>query len=169
MQTTYPTAAASESNNAATTATQPPHPGQHWPEQGGTYIGIAPAESTLPMRHLVVLDAKPAKRLTWEKAIAWAQEQDNGARLPTQLEAMFAFTISRTAFEPNWHWTGTQHSRHDAFVQDFEYGSSSFGNKDFEHRVRAFRGLALQTFAPLTGGALCDTVENFLANSQVAA
>lgn len=121
------------------------------------------------MRHLVVLDAKPAERLTWKKAIAWAQEQGNGARLPTQLEAMFAFTTSREAFEPNWHWTGTQYSRDYAFGQGFEYGSSTCNGKDGERRVRAFRGLALQTFAPLIGVALCGTVENFLATAQVTA
>lgn len=121
------------------------------------------------MRHLVVLDAKPAERFTWKKAVTWAQEQGNGARLPTQLEAMFAFTTSRSAFEPNWHWTGTQGSRDLAFVQGFEYGFSGWYYEDYEHRVRAFRGLALQTFAPLTGVAVCDTVENFLATEQVTA
>ncbi|MFZ2309621.1 MAG: hypothetical protein WAW73_09400 [Rhodoferax sp.] len=136
-----------------------PAPGQHWPEQGGTYIGIAPAEGTLPMRHLVVLDAEPASRLTWPKAINWALDQGNGARLPTQLEAVFAWTTSRTAFKTGWHWTGTQGSRSSAFVQDFEYGFSGWDSKGNEHRVRAFRGLDLQTLHPLTGDAHAEPGE----------
>lgn len=142
-----------------TSATIPPAPGQHWPEQGGTYIGIAPAEGTLPMRHLVVLDVEPDSRLTWRKAIDWALDQGNGARLPTQLEAMFAWTTARAAFKPGWHWTGTQSSRNFAFVQDFEYGGSYWGGKDDERRVRAVRGLDLQTLNPLTGDAHAEPVE----------
>lgn len=136
-----------------------PAPGQPWPEQGGTYLGIAPAEGALPMRHLVVLDAEPATRLTWAKAVNWALDHGNGARLPTQLEAMLAYTVARAAFKEEWHWTGTQYSRNHAFVQDFEYGHSYWSYKDGEHRVRAFRGLDLQTLNPLTGDAAAAPAE----------
>jgi hypothetical protein len=57
--------------------------------------------------------------------------------------------------------TGTQDSRGGAFVQDFEYGGSSWDGKGGEHRVRAFRGLALQTFTPLIAVAAGDSAENF--------
>jgi hypothetical protein len=42
-----------------------------------------------------------------------------------------------------WYWTSTQRSRDDAFVQDFEYGSSGWRYKDYERRVRAFRAIPL--------------------------
>jgi len=42
-----------------------------------------------------------------------------------------------------WYWTSTQYSRNYAFVQDFEGGNSNWGNKDFEHRARAFRRIPL--------------------------
>lgn len=155
MQTTHPTEAA----QPAVANLAIPAPGQHWPEQGGTYIGIAPAEGTLPMRHLVVLDAEPASRLTWPKAINWALDQGNGARLPTQLEAMFAWTTSRAAFKPDWHWTGMQSSRGYAFVQGFAYGNSDWHCKGGERRVRAFRGLDLQTLNPLSGDAHAEPGE----------
>ena len=43
-----------------------------------------------------------------------------------------------------YYWTSTQDSRSDAFVQDFEYGLSDWGNKGNERRVRAFRRVQLQ-------------------------
>lgn len=43
-----------------------------------------------------------------------------------------------------WYWTSTQLSRYDAFVQDFEYGVSSWDGKDTEHKVRAFRRVQLE-------------------------
>jgi len=137
-----------------TPETTPPAPGQHWPAQGGTYIGIAPAEGDLPARHLVALDlpaGEEDKELTWQDACAWATAQGNGARLPTQLEALFAYTVAKAAFKPRLHWTGTQDDRLTAFCQSFDYGGSSWYDKDDELRCRAFRGLALQTFSPLQG------------------
>jgi len=43
-----------------------------------------------------------------------------------------------------WYWTSTQVSRFNAFVQDFEFGGSDWHDKDDEHRVRAFRRIALE-------------------------
>ncbi len=126
----------------------PPAPGHPWPAQGGTYIGIAPAEGNLPARHLVALDI--VGEFTWPEAVKWATSHGNGARLPTQLEAMLAFTTAKAAFKPVYHWTLTQISPGLAFVQGFEYGSSNWGRKDGSRLVRPFRGLALQTFTPLT-------------------
>ncbi len=132
---------------AASHPITPPAPGQPWPEQHGTYIGISPAEGDTPAHHLVVLDIAAGEdgdgRMTWAKAVKWAEGQGDGARLPTQLEAVFAYTTSKAAFKPGWHWTGTHFSSFSAFVQGFEGGYSSWGNKDSEHRVRAFRAIPL--------------------------
>lgn len=136
-----------------------PAPGQHWPAMGGTYIGIASAEVGMPAHHLVVLDAKCDTHLDWEDAKAWAAQLGDSARLPTQLEAMLAWTNARSAFEKGYHWTSTQVSRDGAFVQDFEDGDSGWLYKDVELRVRAFRGLELHTLKPLTLAAEGGSVE----------
>jgi len=133
-----------------TPETTPPAPGQHWPAQSGTYLGIAPAEGDLPARHLVALDIEAPTTLNWANAIKWATALGNGARLPTQLEAMIAFTIAKSTFKKEYHWTGTQHSSFYAFAQDFESGDSYWYYESYEFRVRPFRGLALQTFTPLS-------------------
>lgn len=146
-----------------TPETTPPAPGQHWPAQGGIYIGIASAEGDLPARHLVALDIEPSKeRMDWADAVKWAASIGNGARLCTQLEGVHAYTTARHAFKTNgYYWTGTQTSRYYAFVQGFETGLSFWGIKGYERRVRAFRGLALQTFTPLITVAAGDSAENF--------
>lgn len=133
-----------------TPETTPPAPGQHWPAQGGTYLGIAPAEGDLPARHLVALDIEAPTKLKWADAIKWATDLGHGARLPTQLEAMIAFTIAKSAFKKEYHWTGTQTSSSNAFAQDFECGFSYWRYLNHDFRVRPFRGLALQTFTPLS-------------------
>lgn len=43
-----------------------------------------------------------------------------------------------------WYWTSTQYSRYNAFVQDFEDGSSDWDGKGNERRVRAFRRIPLE-------------------------
>lgn len=137
----------------------PPAPGQVWPEKRGVYLGIAPAEGNLPARHLVSLTdhASPA-RMDWADAMRYANALGDGARLPTQLEAMIAFTLAKASFKPNWHWTSTQGSSDTAFVQSFESGNSGWTNKAIECFVVPVRGFALHTFTPLTleteGGAL---------------
>lgn len=128
----------------------PPAPGQHWPAQSGTYLGIAPAEGDLPARHLVALDIEAPTKLNWANAVTWATGLGNGARLPTQFEAMIAFTIAKSTFKKEYHWTGTQYSSINAFALVFEYGDSYWLSKSNEFRVRPFRGLALQTFTPLS-------------------
>jgi hypothetical protein len=98
----------------------------------------------------------------------FAQSVGNGARLPTQLEAVFAFTTSRAAFEQDdWYWTSTQTSSFTAFVQGFEYGTSRWGSKVNDYRVRPFRGLDLQTFAPLIDVAVSDIAEKNTTAEQV--
>ncbi|MDQ1260607.1 MAG: hypothetical protein QG643_2433 [Pseudomonadota bacterium] len=49
-------------------------------------------------------------------------------------------------FPQEWHWTSTQASRDIAFAQLFADGSSRWGGKDHELRVRAFRRIHLQHF-----------------------
>lgn len=142
----------------ADTEATTPTPGQPWPEQGGIYLGIAPAEGNLPMRHLVAL-AESDDPMDWKAAVQWAQSQGNGARLPTQLESMIAYTVARAAFKKGGYWTGTQDGRNFAFVQYFEDGNSYWYFKGNEFRVRPVRGLDLQTLTPLTGDAAAAPVE----------
>lgn len=49
-------------------------------------------------------------------------------------------------FDKTWHWTSTQHSSSNAFVQVFEDGYSIWSGKDLTYRVRPVRRIPLQHF-----------------------
>lgn len=49
-------------------------------------------------------------------------------------------------FDKAWHWSSTQNSGYDAFVQSFEYGYSGWDIKVSDDRVRAVRRIPLQHF-----------------------
>lgn len=51
-------------------------------------------------------------------------------------------------FETRWHWSSTQFSANDAFVQDFEYGTSDWCSKYGACRVRAVRRIPLYHVNP---------------------
>jgi hypothetical protein len=66
--------------------------------------------------------------------------------LPARLDLVMAHICAPNIFNKNgWYWSSTQGSRFGAFVQVFEYGGSSWYNKGFERRVRAFRVIPLTT------------------------
>ncbi|MES2909851.1 MAG: DUF1566 domain-containing protein [Pseudomonadota bacterium] len=59
--------------------------------------------------------------------------------IPSLGEMNAAAANAPELFDKAWYWTSTQSSSGSAFVQDFEFGDSHWGIKDFERRVRAFR------------------------------
>jgi len=60
-----------------------------------------------------------------------------------ELRALSA-TVPELFNQQNNYWSSTQCSRSDAWCQDFEYGGSSAGSKDFEFRARPVRRVQLQ-------------------------
>jgi len=144
--------------------TTPPSPGQHWPAQGGTYLGIATTEGNLPARHLVAFHADAPKKLNWKDGTAYAESFGEGTRLMTQLEAMLAYITCKAAFKPGTYWTGTQASSSGAFAQTFETGSSDWFSKRYEFLVLPVRGLSLHDFTPLPA----QPVEKKAGSEQVA-
>ena len=135
------------------TALTPPAIGQHWPDKGGTYIGIA---SDLPggeTGHLVLLDAKHPKRMAWGDAMNWAEELGNDARLPTRVEALLISTNAKSLINPAWHWTYEQDDASYAWGCGFITGSQSLTRESYEGSAVAVRRLNDQSFNPLEGGA----------------
>jgi hypothetical protein len=60
--------------------------------------------------------------------------------LPSQADLFLAALMAPHRFEKDgWYLSSTQYSRGGAFVQDFEYGLSTWNSKDAEFRVRAVR------------------------------
>ncbi len=66
--------------------------------------------------------------------------------LPARAELQALWANVPELFEKSWHWSSTQYSANNAFVQDFEYGYSRWSSKDNDYRVRAVRRIQLQHF-----------------------
>ena len=87
---------------------------------------------------VVLLPAKPSKRLHWQAALDWAAEQQ--AELPTRPVAALLFANLKPQFEEVWHWTSEAFDGSYAWFQDFDDGYQYYGgHKSYEGRARAVR------------------------------
>jgi hypothetical protein len=92
--------------------------------------------------HAVVLLAdKPAAKLTWKKAMNWAEKL--GAALPTRPVAALLCANAKDQFEPAWHWTSEAFDGSYAWSQYFDNGFQSCSPKSYEGRCRAVRLIQL--------------------------
>ncbi len=67
--------------------------------------------------------------------------------VPARAELLAAWCNVPELFEPKgYHWSSTQGSPVDAFVQGFEYGLSGWNLKDTSRLVRPFRRIPLYHF-----------------------
>ena len=77
-------------------------------------------------------------------AAAYTADGHTDFFLPSRLDLVMAHICAPQLFQKSdWYWSSTQGSRHFAFVQDFEDGSSYWISKDNGRRVRAFRWVHL--------------------------
>ncbi len=111
----------------------------------GPYTDVKDAVSPIdgPSNTAALLAASDA-----HTAAAWCKQLTadghSDFHLPAKLDMVMAHICAPQLFDKNdWYWTSTQHSRYDAFVQDFEDGDSFWLSKDSQHRVRAFRWIHL--------------------------
>ena len=71
--------------------------------------------------------------------------------LPSRRELQLATAVAPESFSTSgWYWSSTQGSRHYAFVQAFEDGDSYWSDKDYEWRLRPFRGFVLEPLGHLS-------------------
>jgi hypothetical protein len=86
---------------------------------------------------VVLLGAKPSKRLDWAGAMAWAAEQ--GAELPARPVSALLFANARGHFEKDWYWTCEAYDGSFAWIQTFGHGFPLSKHKSDEGRARAVR------------------------------
>jgi hypothetical protein len=107
---------------------------------GGLFAGL----TTTPdgQHHAVVLlPDKPDDKLTWEKAMNWAEKA--GGALPTRLVASLLFVNAKAQFDPEWHWTSEALDGSYAWLQYFSDGYQLSNRKSYEGRCRAVRLIQL--------------------------
>jgi hypothetical protein len=143
-----PRVVAPEPGEAVQTAAQvAPGPlkiGQHSDSMGGIYAGITRGDDGQPDTHLFLLSDLPADKLKWSAAVDWAAGLGGGASLPTRAESALLYANLKTEIDSTeWHWTGTQYSDRNAWLQLFGNGNQDNGLKSYEGRCRAVRRLVL--------------------------
>jgi hypothetical protein len=116
-----------------------------WPGQGGIYAGVCRGRDGQPDHHLILALAKPLELLAWAPALDWASKVEADGHTdfaaPDRWQSAALYANVAELFEPEWHWTGTQYSAGNAFLQDFNYGYQNYCGKKFKARVRAVRRL----------------------------
>jgi hypothetical protein len=94
--------------------------------QGGLFAGLV----TLPdgtHQAVVLLAARPDKRLTWKQAMAWAVEA--GGQLPSRPIAALLYANCKPHLEADWHWTNETEGSSYAWYCNFYDGSQYYGRR----------------------------------------
>jgi hypothetical protein len=114
--------------------------GEAW--EGGIFCGITTATGG-QHQAVVLLPAKPDKRLAWPDAMAWAEIV--GGSLPTRPVAALLFANAKPQFEEAWHWTCEADADDSSYAwyQTFYDGFQSNFHKSYGGRARAVRLIQL--------------------------
>jgi len=109
------------------------------PLAGGTYCGVITHDGKPSA--VVLLPDRPAKRLTWQKAMEWAASVDG--QLPTRPAAALLYATARDQVEPKWHWTSETEGESYAWICGCNYGSQGYLNRGAEGCAVAVRLIPL--------------------------
>lgn len=108
---------------------------------GERYAGPVLDEAGQIKHHLVLLPERPAQRVTWQDAMAWAE--GIGAQLPDRQEQALLFANCKPHLQPGWHWS-CQEDEEDASYAwrcHFYYGGQYGDLKSFDGSAVAVRRL----------------------------
>ena len=118
------------------------------PLHDGTFAGVITTKAGTHCA-VVLLSAKPAKRLRWDNATAWAASLD--AQLPSRPVAALLYANLKPQLEATWHWTSdelqddTGDAEDASFAWDcrFSYGHQYLNRKSAEGAAVAVRLIPL--------------------------
>lgn len=102
---------------------------------GGIFAGVT---TTKDGTHCaVVLLPSQGIKLSWEKAMDWAKEQDG--ELPSRATAALLFANIKDKLQINWHWTNEEYDASYAWYCTFYRGHIFSHLKSFECSAVAVR------------------------------
>lgn len=118
------------------------------PPDEGTFRGIITTKDGTHMA-VVLLDAKPKGRMTWKKAVDWADSV--GGALPSRPVAALLYANAKGLFDPTWYWTsdsleadtGDEGDASYAWYCYFIYGDQRYYHKSAEGAAVAVRLIPL--------------------------
>ncbi len=117
--------------------------------EGGTFHGITTLKDGTHCA-VVLLAAKPEKRLTWEGAKAWAEEV--GGQLPTRPVAALLYANAKDQLQPSWHWTSDSLEADTGDAEDASYAWYCYFDDGGQHDTHeSYEGSAVAVrLIPLT-------------------
>jgi hypothetical protein len=129
--------------DTTTSTTIPPKIGEYWPGQGGIYAGVARGCYGERDYHLILSTEAPEEEFAWHAALDRAKsvsaDGHSDFTVPTRFESALLYANLQDQFNTDyWHWTSTQFSEDNAWVQDF-YSGNQGSSKVYERRCRFVR------------------------------
>jgi hypothetical protein len=106
---------------------------------GERYAGAVLDESGNVRHHLILMPAKPGKRLDWKGAHAWAKSVDG--ELPTRQEQALLYANCKPHLEADWHWSSEAEGDDYAWYCIFINGSQNYDPQYDEGLAVAVRRL----------------------------
>lgn len=102
---------------------------------GGTFFGITTGKDQI--HYAAFLLPERGEKLTWKKAINWAEKK--GGTLPTRPVASLLFANLKDKLTPSWHWTADEDDASYAWSCYFNYGLQLLNRKSSEGSAVAVR------------------------------
>jgi hypothetical protein len=112
-------------------------------EPGEHYAGAVLDEDGQHKHYLILLAARPDKKLNWGAAMDWADTV--GGVLPDRQEQALLFTNCKPHLDPAWHWSCEEHDEDASYAWycTFDDGSQGNDRKSYEGSAVAVRLIPL--------------------------
>ena len=109
------------------------------PLDGGIFVGVITRKDGTHCA--VVLLPENGTKLTWKKAMNWAENQ--GGELPSRPVAALIFANAKEQLKPSWHWTNEEYDASYAWYCYFIIGHQGSNHKSYEGGAVAVRLIPL--------------------------
>ncbi|MBS0427574.1 MAG: DUF1566 domain-containing protein [Proteobacteria bacterium] len=107
-------------------------------QAGEHYAGSTLEPEGMVKHDIVLLAARPDRRMTWQDAMEWAASV--GGQLPDRQEQALLFANCKQHLQGEWHWSSEEHENASAAWHcDFFTGYQSYSRKSYEGCAVAVR------------------------------
>ena len=108
---------------------------------GERYSGAVLDQDGNVKHHLILLPDRPAARVRWQDAMAWAESVDG--QLPDRQEQALLFANCKPHRQKTWHWSSETHEEDASYAWNcyFSNGYQDYYRKGYEGSAVAVRRL----------------------------
>ena len=110
---------------------------------GERYSGAVLDQGGNVKHHLILLPDRPAARVCWQGAMAWAESVDG--QLPDRQEQALLFANCKPHLQKAWHWSSETHEEDASYAWGcyFTSGNQHGHRKSYEGSAVAVRCIPL--------------------------